>query len=220
VLERRYGVRLLDFLGNISTVLRPAYAERVATPRRRAADRRIRCRAAAHRADRSQVRRRPVGLWWSLVGVCVRRVRADAAAEAPLLLGGVFMVYQYAQQAGGVIVAIAANLQNFSQLRERGAHLQRRRNVVRRRSDQPRLADDPRASARFHQKCVRMARVPAPSTRSMPSRRRAYVFSLHIDVDPAGDGSSRRRCVKTPPSERRTPTRLSSASRGCALDAV
>jgi len=28
-----------------------------------------------------------------------------------------------------VIVAIAANLQNFSQLRERGAHLQRRRNV-------------------------------------------------------------------------------------------
>jgi len=44
------------------------------------------------------VRRRPVGLWWSLVGVCVWRVRADAAAEAPLLLGGVFMVYQYAQQ--------------------------------------------------------------------------------------------------------------------------
>jgi len=35
------------------------------------------------------VRRRPVGLWWSLVGVCVWRVRADAAAEAPLLLGGV-----------------------------------------------------------------------------------------------------------------------------------
>jgi len=31
--------------------------------------------------------------------------------------------------AGGVIVAIAANLQSFSQLRERGAHLQRRRNV-------------------------------------------------------------------------------------------
>jgi len=46
------------------------------------------------------------------------------------------------------------------------------------------------------------------------------VFSLHIEVDPAGDGSSRRRCVKTPPSELRTPTTLSSGSRGCALDAV
>ena len=48
-----------------------------------------------------------VGLSWLLVGVYVWRVRSDAAAGAPLLLGGVLMVYQYAQQAGGVIGAMA-----------------------------------------------------------------------------------------------------------------
>jgi len=48
--------------------------------------------------------------------VYVWRSQSDASA-GPLLLGGVFMVYQYAQQAGGVIGSMAANLQNFSRFK-------------------------------------------------------------------------------------------------------
>jgi ATP-binding cassette, subfamily B, bacterial len=39
-----------------------------------------------------------VALSWLLVGVYVWRVRSEAAVGAPLLLGGIFMVYQYAQR--------------------------------------------------------------------------------------------------------------------------
>ena len=120
VLERRYGVRLLDFLGNISTVLslrlqnvsRRLVGERLAdvfVPARRL--------IALTEAKWCAVDLLTVGLSWFLVGVYVWRVRTDATAGAPLLLGGVFMVYQYAQQAGGVIGAMAANLQNFSRFR-------------------------------------------------------------------------------------------------------
>jgi ABC-type multidrug transport system fused ATPase/permease subunit len=57
-----------------------------------------------------------VALSWLLVGMYVWRVQRGAEA-GPLLLGGVFMVYQYAQQAGGVIGSMAANLQNFSRFK-------------------------------------------------------------------------------------------------------
>jgi hypothetical protein len=39
-----------------------------------------------------------VALSWLLVGVYVWRMRSEAAVGAPLLLGGIFMVYQYAQR--------------------------------------------------------------------------------------------------------------------------
>jgi ATP-binding cassette, subfamily B, bacterial len=120
VLERRYAVRLLDFLGNISTVLslrlqnvsRRLVGERLAdvfVPTRRL--------IALTEAKWCAVDLLTVALSWLLVGVYVWRVRTDAAPGAPLLLGGVFMVYQYAQQAGGVIGAMAANLQNFSRFK-------------------------------------------------------------------------------------------------------
>jgi ATP-binding cassette subfamily B protein len=120
VLERRYAVRLLDFLGNISTVLslglqnvsRRLVGERLAevfVPARQL--------IAWTEAKWCAVDLLTVALSWSLVGVYVWRQRSDAAAGAPLLLGGVFMVYQYAQQAGGVIGAMAANLQNFSRFK-------------------------------------------------------------------------------------------------------
>jgi ATP-binding cassette, subfamily B, bacterial len=120
VLERRYAVRLLDFLGNISTVLslrlqnvsRRLVGERLAdvfVPTRRL--------IALTEAKWCAVDLLTVALSWLLVGVYVWRVRSEAAAGAPLLLGGIFMVYQYAQQAGGVIGAMAANLQNFSRFK-------------------------------------------------------------------------------------------------------
>src|SRR5690349_15115815 len=117
VLERRYAVRLLDFLGNIGTVL----SLRLSSVSRRLVGERLveafeptRRMIALTEAKWCAVDLLTVALSWLLVGVYVWRVRSEAAAGAPLLLGGVFMVYQYAQQAGGVIGSMAANLQNFS----------------------------------------------------------------------------------------------------------
>jgi ABC-type multidrug transport system fused ATPase/permease subunit len=120
VLERRYTVRLLDFLGNIGTVL----SLRLQNVSRRLVGERLfeafepaRRMIAITEAKWCAVDLLTVGLSWFLVGVYVWRMRVEAAPGAPLLLGGVFMVYQYAQQAGGVIGAMAANLQNFSRFK-------------------------------------------------------------------------------------------------------
>jgi len=118
-LERRYAVRLLDFLGNISTVLslrlqqmsRRLVGERLAevfVPARRL--------IVLIEAKWCAVDLLTVALSWLLVAVYVWRVQREASA-GPLLLGGVFMVYQYAQQAGGVIGAMAANLQGFARFK-------------------------------------------------------------------------------------------------------
>jgi ABC-type multidrug transport system fused ATPase/permease subunit len=118
--ERRYQTRLLDFLGNISTVLSLRLAglsrrlvgarlEEVFAPARRS----IRLTEAKWCA----VDLLTVGLAWGLVAVYAWSAHRNASAGAPLLLGGVFMVYQYAQQAGGVIGSMAANLQNFSRFK-------------------------------------------------------------------------------------------------------
>jgi ATP-binding cassette, subfamily B, bacterial len=115
-LERRYGVRLLDFLGNISTLLslrlqdmaRRLVGERLAevfVPARRL--------IVLIEAKWCAVDLLTAALSWLLVAVYVWRMQRDANG-GPLLLGGIFMVYQYAQQAGGVIGAMAANLQNFA----------------------------------------------------------------------------------------------------------
>ena len=79
-------------------------------------------RGVRHRAPRSASTRRSggagdlfsAGLTWSLVGLYAWDAQRAIAGGAPLLLGGVLMVYQYANQAGGVIASTAANLQNFS----------------------------------------------------------------------------------------------------------
>ena len=118
--ERQYQTRLLDFLGNISTVISlrlqdvsrrivGARLEEVFAPARKS----IRLTEAKWCA----VDLLTVGLAWGLVAVYAWSARRNATAGTPLLLGGVFMVYQYAQQAGGVIGSMAANLQNFSRFK-------------------------------------------------------------------------------------------------------
>ena len=120
VLERRYTVRLLDFLGNVGTVLSLRLQN---VSRRLVGERLVQAFEPTRRliliteAKWCAVDLATVALSWLLVGVYVWRARSDAAPGAPLLLGGVFMVYQYAQQAGGVIGAMAANLQNFSRFK-------------------------------------------------------------------------------------------------------
>jgi ABC-type multidrug transport system fused ATPase/permease subunit len=119
-LERRYQVRVLDFLGNISTVLSlrlhdvsrrivAARLREVFEPQRRA----IRVTEQKWCA----VDLLTIGLAWGLVAVYAWHAHRAVASGAPLLLGGVFMVYQYAQQAGGVIGSMASNLQNFARFK-------------------------------------------------------------------------------------------------------
>ncbi len=114
--ERRHAAALMDCLSNITTVL----ALRLEHTTRRLLARRL--DAVAAPLGRSitlnewkwcAVDLLGVVLSWGLVALYAWRARADGA----LLLGAVFMVYQYAQQAGGVIGSLASNLQNFARIR-------------------------------------------------------------------------------------------------------
>ncbi|HYF60669.1 MAG TPA: ABC transporter ATP-binding protein [Burkholderiaceae bacterium] len=56
-------------------------------------------------------------VWGAVLALYVWLARLDAGPGAPLLLGGVFMVHQYAMQAGGVLTAIASHYQSFARHR-------------------------------------------------------------------------------------------------------
>lgn len=114
--ERRYAAALLDFVGNASTVV---------GLRLQAASRKL----LGHRMDAVMVPlRRAVmvnegkwfavdllgmGLTWILVVVYVLQTRQPGQA---VLLGTIFMIYQYAQQAATVVGAMASNFQSFARM--------------------------------------------------------------------------------------------------------
>lgn len=115
--ERAHAAALLDCLTNITTVL----SLRLQQTTRRLLARRL--DAIVEPLQRSisllewkwcAVDLLGVLLSWGLVALYAWRT---SDANGALLLGGVFMVYQYAQQAGGVIGTLASNLQNFSRMR-------------------------------------------------------------------------------------------------------
>jgi ATP-binding cassette, subfamily B, bacterial len=114
--ERRYAATLADHLGNITTLvsLRLQAAARSALARRLgevfAPLRRV---IVLTEWKWCAVDLLSVALAWTLVAVYVLWGRD---ANAPLLIGNVYMVYQYAQQAGGVIVALAAHYQQFARI--------------------------------------------------------------------------------------------------------
>ena len=114
--ERRHASALLDCLTSVATVM----SLRLQQATRRLLARRL--DAAVAPLARSialnewkwcAVDLLTVTLSWSLVAVYAWNAQGSGA----LMLGGVFMVYQYAQQAGGVIGSLAANLQNFARIR-------------------------------------------------------------------------------------------------------
>ncbi|AJC18966.1 multidrug ABC transporter ATP-binding protein [Pandoraea sputorum] len=114
--ERRYAAALLDFVGNAGTVI---------GLRLQAASRKL----LGHRMDAVMVPlRRTVtvnegkwfavdilgmGLTWILVVVYVLQSRVPGQA---VMLGTVFMIYQYAQQAATVVGAMASNFQSFARM--------------------------------------------------------------------------------------------------------
>lgn len=117
--ERRYGARLLDFVGNISALA----SLRLQAATRTLLDRQLQQVFAP--LGRSIVITEwkwctvdllGVGLAWGLVvayALASLNTGAGAAAGGTLLIGSLFMVYQYAQQAAGVLGSMAAHYQGL-----------------------------------------------------------------------------------------------------------
>lgn len=114
--DRRYAAALLDFVGNAGTVigLRLQAASRVLLGRRmEAVMAPLRRAVMVNEGKWFAVDLLGMGLTWVLVVVYVMQVREPGQAVA---LGTVFMIYQYAQQAAGVVASLASNFQGFARM--------------------------------------------------------------------------------------------------------
>jgi ATP-binding cassette subfamily B protein len=114
--ERRYQAALVDTLGNIVSV----FALRLEAATRKLLGSRLamifvpmKRYIVLNEGKWCAVDLLNAALWCSLVALYAVVTRGGGAAK-PLLIGNVFMVYQYTQQAGGVISAIAAFYQMFT----------------------------------------------------------------------------------------------------------
>jgi ATP-binding cassette, subfamily B, bacterial len=116
--ERRYQAALVDTLGNIVSV----FALRLEAATRKLLGSRLavvfvpmKRYIVLNEGKWCAVDLLNAALWCSLVALYAVLTRAGVSGAAkPLLIGNVFMVYQYTQQAGGVISAIAAFYQMFT----------------------------------------------------------------------------------------------------------
>lgn len=118
--DRRYAARLLDFVGNVSSVM----SLRLQDATRRLLDRRL--LAVFEPLNRSIVLNEwkwctvdllTLSLSWGLVVSYALGVGVPAAAAGGVLIGSLFMVYQYAQQAAGVLGSMASNYQSLVRAR-------------------------------------------------------------------------------------------------------
>jgi len=119
--ERRYSATLVDVLGNSTTL----YALRQARGVTELIQRRL--LAVFEPLKRTIVLNEAK---WCTVDLCsramsctlvalfawlvTRQTGAASATQGALMLGSLYMVWEYAQQAGGVIVSIAQHFQNFA----------------------------------------------------------------------------------------------------------
>jgi ABC-type multidrug transport system fused ATPase/permease subunit len=112
--ERRYSAALVDFLGNVGTVLAlrlQQAAAKLLGDRLVAVFAPLKRSIVVNESKWASVDLANVALWCSLVALYAWLAQRG---DGTLLLGNVFMVFQYAQQAGGVVVSIAANYQQFA----------------------------------------------------------------------------------------------------------
>jgi len=115
--ERRHAAALQDVLASIGTILSLRLGD---ATRRLLADRLahavepLRRSMAMAEWKWCSVDLLTAVLTWSLV---VAHAWRSSSVEGAVLLGSVFMVYQYAQQAGSVVGSLASNLQNFARIR-------------------------------------------------------------------------------------------------------
>ena len=115
--ERRYQARLLDYLGNISTViaLRMQDGSRAAV-RERLAQVFLPARKGIVLAEAKWCAADLLGaaVTWGLVTASVWLTQRSGG---PILVGSVFMVYQYSQQARNVVLSLADNFQSLARAR-------------------------------------------------------------------------------------------------------
>ncbi|RYF71767.1 MAG: ABC transporter ATP-binding protein, partial [Comamonadaceae bacterium] len=114
--DRRYVSALLDFIGNASTVigLRLQQASRVLLGRRmHAVSAPLKRAVVINEGKWFAVDLMGLGLTWALVVLYVLQTRTPGQA---VMLGGVFMIYQYAQQTASVVGSMAANFQSFARM--------------------------------------------------------------------------------------------------------
>ena len=128
--ERAYSATLVDVLGNVLSVLALRRGEGVARligERLAAVFGPLKKSIVLNEAKWCAVDLLASALWCVLVGVYAAEAAGvfgfgaaaggAAAAAGTIALGKVFMVYEYSQQAGGVITAIAAHFQSLARQR-------------------------------------------------------------------------------------------------------
>jgi ATP-binding cassette subfamily B protein len=117
--DRRYVSALLDFLGNASTVigLRLQSASRLLLRRRmEAVSLPLKRTVVLNEGKWCAVDLMGLALTWGLVVLYVWQSQRSGAPGQTVMLGAVFMIYQYAQQAASVVSSMAANFQFFARM--------------------------------------------------------------------------------------------------------
>jgi ABC-type multidrug transport system fused ATPase/permease subunit len=115
--ERKFASALVDFLGNIYTVLSLRLQDvtrRMMRARLDAVFVPLRRSIVLNEGKWAAVDLLGISLSWGLVALYAWLAHRSSGT---LLIGNLFMVYQYTQQAGGVIGSIAANYQQFARVR-------------------------------------------------------------------------------------------------------
>lgn len=114
--QRRYNAAMVDCLGNISTVLSlrlQAATRHMLNTRLAAVFEPLKRSIVVTEGKWCAVDVLSIGLSWVLVALYAWSAKHSSGT---LLLGDVFMVYQYTQQAAGVVGSIAVNFQNFARM--------------------------------------------------------------------------------------------------------
>lgn len=114
--DRRYAAALFDFIGNAGTVIGlrlQAASRRLLGRRMGAVSAPLKRAVVVNEGKWFTVDMLGLGLTWALV---MEYVWQNRVPGQPVMLGTVFMIYQYAQQAASVVGSMAANFQSFARM--------------------------------------------------------------------------------------------------------
>ncbi len=114
--DRRYAAALFDFIGNAGTVIGlrlQAASRRLLGRRMGAVSAPLKRAVVVNEGKWFAVDLLGLTLTWALV---MEYVWQNRVPGQPVMLGTVFMIYQYAQQAASVVGSMAANFQSFARM--------------------------------------------------------------------------------------------------------
>jgi ATP-binding cassette subfamily B protein len=140
--ERRYSSALVDALGNVSTIISLRLQRATSAlldSRLTAVFGPLRRNIVINEAKWCAMDVLTMSLTWGMVAAYAWSAQRSATG---LLIGNVFMVYQYANQAGGVIAQLATHYQNFARMRVDYGNADPIWNATERQAPQGGLPDD------------------------------------------------------------------------------